>query len=180
MTGGGPDHGRRHGRFYGAQGGQRDWDGHDQMAERQALRVLAGAQSQQPHHRWEGHEAQRPSPAPTGPRRHCVWLPTGCTAPTAPWGPSCAGRKHTWEHPRPSPPRLTSWPASSAPCFGAGRLTRMPARSTAKRNIVKERCAPPSGGQRNWATSLSRHPMKWVIPAEAGIWSRNPTILDFG
>ncbi len=49
-----------------------------------------------------------------------------------------------------------------------------------KRNIVKGRCPPPSGGQRNWATSLSRHPMKWVIPAEAGIWSRNPTILDFG
>ena len=44
--------------------------------------------------------AQRPSPAPTGPRRHCAWPPTGCTAPTAPWAPSCAGRKRTWERPK--------------------------------------------------------------------------------
>ena len=28
----------------------------------------------------------------------------------APWAPSCAGRKPTWERPRPSPPRPTSWP----------------------------------------------------------------------
>ena len=39
-----------------------------------------------------GNGAARPSPAPTGPRRPCVWRPTRCTAP-APWAPSCAGRK---------------------------------------------------------------------------------------
>ena len=40
--------------------------------------------------------------------RHCVWRPTRCTVPTAPWGRSCAGRKPTWERPRPSPPPPTS------------------------------------------------------------------------
>ena len=38
-------------------------------------------------------------------------------------GPSCAARKHTWEHPRPSPPQLTSWRDSSTPCCASGRTT---------------------------------------------------------
>ena len=46
--------------------------------------------------------ANRAAPKP------CVSLPTGSTALTAPWAPSCAGRSRTWECPRPSPPRLTS------------------------------------------------------------------------
>ena len=32
------------------------WHGHDEMAQRQALRVLVGAESQQPHHRRPGHQ----------------------------------------------------------------------------------------------------------------------------
>ena len=47
-----------------------------------------------------GSSAPRPSPAQTGPPRPCVWRPTRCTAATAPWVPSCAGRKPTWERPR--------------------------------------------------------------------------------
>ena len=41
---------------HGPEGDQRDWHGHDEMGERQALRVLAGAESQQPYHRWQGHQ----------------------------------------------------------------------------------------------------------------------------
>ena len=92
---------------------QRDWHGYDEMAQRQALRVLAGAEPQQPYHRWQGQELKDQAQRQPGPRRHCTWPPTGCTAPTALWAPSCAGRKRTWERPRPSPPPPTSWPGSS-------------------------------------------------------------------
>ena len=47
----------------------------------------------------------RPSPAPTVPRRHCVWRPTRCTAPTAPWAPFCAGREPNWARLNPNPPK---------------------------------------------------------------------------
>ena len=46
----------------------------------------------------------------------CGWRPTRCTAPTAPWVPSCAGRSRTWDCPRPSRRRRTSWPGSSTRC----------------------------------------------------------------
>ena len=39
---GGPDPHRRRGRLHGPESDQRDWHGHDQMAQRQALRILAG------------------------------------------------------------------------------------------------------------------------------------------
>ena len=35
-------------------------------------------------------------------RRHCVWRPTRCIAPTVPWAPSCAARKSNWARQRPS------------------------------------------------------------------------------
>ena len=54
--GGGPDPNRRRGCVHGPEGGQRDWHRHDEMAQRQALRVLAGAQPEQPHHRRQGHQ----------------------------------------------------------------------------------------------------------------------------
>ena len=54
--GGGPDPHRRRGRLHGPEGGQRDWRRHDQMAQRQALRVLVGAEPEQPHHRRQGHQ----------------------------------------------------------------------------------------------------------------------------
>ena len=56
--GSGPDPDRRRGRVHGPEGHQRDWHRHDEMAQRQALRVLAGAEPQQPHHRWEGDQLQ--------------------------------------------------------------------------------------------------------------------------
>ena len=53
---GGPDPDRWDRRLHGLEGDQRDWHGHDQMAQRKALRVLAGAEPPQPHHRRQGHE----------------------------------------------------------------------------------------------------------------------------
>ena len=51
------------------------------------------AESQQPHHRRPGHQLEDQTQRQPGRARHCVWRPTRCTAPTAPWAPSCAGRK---------------------------------------------------------------------------------------
>ena len=51
---GGPDPNRRRGRFHGVEGGQRNRHGHDEMAQRQTLRILVGTQPQQPYHRWRG------------------------------------------------------------------------------------------------------------------------------
>ena len=42
--------------FHGVEGGQRSRHGHDEMGERQTLRILVGTQPQQPHHRWQSHE----------------------------------------------------------------------------------------------------------------------------
>ena len=70
--------------------------------------------------------SSKTKPAPTVRRRHCVWRPTRCTAPTAPWVPSCAARRHRWVRPRPSPPRPTSWLASSIPCCATARSTWTP------------------------------------------------------
>ena len=109
--------------------------------------------------------AQRPSPAPTGPRRHCAWPPTGCTAPTAPWAPSCAGRKRTWERPRPSPPRRTSWPGSSIPCCATARTTWMLAPNTTRANISTVRCVRPSAGRPNLATNWCQCPMLRACPS---------------
>ena len=99
--GSGPDRDRRGGGVHGPEGHQRDRHRHDEMAQRQALRVLAGAQSQQPHHRRPGHQLKDQTQRQPGRRGLCVWRPTRCTAPTVPWAPSCAGRKPTWERPRP-------------------------------------------------------------------------------
>ena len=84
---------------------------------------------------------------------------TRCTAPTLPWAPSCAGRRRRWVRPKPSPPRRTSWPGSSIPCCGTARSTWMLAPNITKVNISSGRCARPSVGQRNWATSWCLYPM---------------------
>ena len=42
--------------LHGAEGDQRGGDGHDPLAQRQALRLLAGAEPQQPHHRRESNQ----------------------------------------------------------------------------------------------------------------------------
>ena len=85
--------------------------------------------------------------------KRCVWRPTRCTAPTAPWAPSCAGRKPIWERPRRSLPRPTSWLASSIPCCATATSTRMPARNTTRDSISSGRCVRQSAGRHNWATS---------------------------
>ena len=95
--------------------------------------------------------SSKTKPAPTGPRRPCVWPPTRCTAPAAPWAPSCAGRKPTWERPRPSPPPPTSWPGSSIPCCATAGSTRMLALNTTRDNISSGRCLRPNAGRPNWA-----------------------------
>ena len=103
--------------------------------------------------------SSKTKPSANRARRPCVWRPTRCTAPTAPWAPSCAGRKPTWDRPRPSPPPLTSWPGSSTPCCATARRTWMPAQSTTKASIVKGRSAPPSGVPPSWATNWCPYPM---------------------
>ena len=92
-------------------------------------------------------------------RRPCVWRPTRCIAPTAPWAPSCAGRKRNWERPRPSPPRPTSWPGSSIPCCATVRNTWMPARNTTRDSISSGRCVRHNVGRLNWATGWCPCPM---------------------
>ena len=46
-----PDPYRRHRRLHRPEGDQRDWHRHDQMAQRQAFRLLAGAEPGPAHHR---------------------------------------------------------------------------------------------------------------------------------
>ena len=108
----------------------------------------------------------------TGPRRHCAWPPTGCTAPTAPWAPSCAGRKRTWERPRPSPPQRISWPGSSIPCCVTARSTRTLAPNTTRVSISSERCVRPSGGAAQLGYQLvpiSDAPEEHTTPASPGV-----------
>ena len=76
-----------------------------------------------------------------------------CTAPAALSAPSCAGRKPTWVRPRPSPPPRTSWPGSSIPCCATARSTWMLGPNTTRASISSGRCARPSAGRHNWATS---------------------------
>ena len=108
--------------------------------------------------------SSRPSPARAGRPQHCVWRPTRCTAPTAPWAPSCAGRRHRWVRPRPSPPRHISWRGSSTPCCATARSTWMLAPNTTKVSINSARCARPSDGRPNWATSWCLFPMTRDTP----------------
>ena len=58
---------------------------------------------------------------------------------------------HLGALPRPSRPRRTSWPGSSIPRYAMDRSTWTPAQNTTSVSIVKERCAPPSGGRLYWA-----------------------------
>ena len=85
--------------------------------------------------------------------------PTRCTAPTAPWAPSCAGRRHRWVRPRPSPPRPTSWLAASIPCCATAKSTWTLVRNTTNVDISSGRCAQRSVGRRNWAISWCPCPM---------------------
>ena len=83
------------------------------------------------------------------------------TAPTAPWAPSCAGRRPTWERPRPSLPRRTSWPGSSTPCCATARSTWTLARNTTRLNTGIGPCAPQNTGRRNWDMSWCQYQVPW-------------------
>ena len=139
MTGVDLDPDRRRGGVHSPEGDQRDWRRHDQMAQRQALRLLAGAEPQQPRHRRPGHQLKDQAQRQPGGGGLASGRQRACTAPTAPWAPSCAGRKPTWERPRPSPPPPTSWPGSSIPCCATARNTSMPARNTTRDSISRGR-----------------------------------------
>ena len=66
--------------------------------------------------------------------------------------------------PRPSPPRPTSWLASSIPCCATARRTWTPGPNTTNVDITSGRCAPPSDGRRNWATNWFPCPMPGTAP----------------
>ena len=91
--------------------------------------------------------------------RRYGWRPMRYTAPTAPWEPSCAGRKPIWERPRPSRPRRISWSGSSTPCCATDSDTWTLAPNTTSVSIAKGRCTPPGVARHNWATSWCRYPM---------------------
>ena len=69
-------------------------------------------------------------------------------------------KAHLGARPRPSPPRPTSWPGSSTPCCAMARSTWMLVRNTTRDSISSGRCAPPSVGRPNWATSWCPSPMR--------------------
>ncbi len=83
--------------------------------------------------------------------------------------PSCAGRKPTWERPRPSRRQRTSWPASSIPCSDTANSTWTLAPNTTNVSISSGHCAPPSVEPPNWATSWRPCPMVstilWACPS---------------
>ena len=149
--------------FTGVKGGQRGRHGHDEMGERQTLRILVGTSAPTTASPVAGSSAQRPRPAPTGQPKLCVWRPTRYTAPTVPWAPSCAGRKPIWERLRPSRRRPTSWPVSSTRCCGTASSTWMPEPNTTRVSISIGHCALQNGGPRNSATSWYPYQMPWHL-----------------
>ena len=66
--------------------------------------------------------------------------------------------------PRPSPPRPTSWPASSILCCATARTTWMLAPNTTRVNISSGRCALRNGGLPNWDTNWCPCPMLPTTP----------------
>ena len=108
--------------------------------------------------------------------RHCGWRPMPCIAPTAPSVPSCAARRPSWERPRPSRRRRTSWPGSSTPCCATARDTWMPEPSTTRVSTAKGRCGPRSGERRNLGyrlvpTADAPRPRPWTAHGHRGDWS---------
>ena len=55
-------------------------------------------------------------------------------------------RRPTWEHPRPSPPRRTSWPGSSTPCCATASNMWTPERNTTSNSIAEGHCTQPGVG----------------------------------
>ena len=53
-----------------------------------------------PDNRVTGGKVISPKTKPSASRRRrlCVWPPTRCIAPSAPWVPFCAGRRPSWEY----------------------------------------------------------------------------------
>ena len=118
----------------------------------------------------QGHELKDQGQQQPG-GRHCGWRPTRCIAPTAPWAPSCAGRKPIWERPRPLRPRPTSWPGSSTPCC-AQRDTWMLELNTMRVSTGRGRCGPRSRERRSWATSWCPYQKPWHRLCPTHRWRR--------
>ena len=105
----------------------------------------------------------RPSPRPTGLPPPSAWLPTAFTAATPPWAPSCGARKPTWESPRPSRLRPTSWPDCSTSCSKTGPPTWTRGSSTMSALIGNGPWPPSAARSRHLGISSwksSRYPPK--------------------
>ena len=83
--GSGPERDRRDRRLHRAQGDKRDGDRHDQVADSQALRLVAGSVSEQQNHRRQG--AKLAQHAEREPRRNCTASGSELAAPIR----QCAG-----------------------------------------------------------------------------------------
>ena len=129
------------------------------MAQRQALRVLAGAEPRQPYHRWQGQELK--DQAQRQPGRGGIAHVRQRAAPLRqrPGRVPAPEESRTWGRPRPSPPRRTSWPGSSIPCCATAKNTWMLAPNTTRASISTVRCARPNGGRPNSATNWCPCPM---------------------
>ena len=121
---------------------------HDQMAHGQALRLMAGAEPQQPDHRRQSHELKD-----KGQRQPGGGAASGGQRAAPLWVHSCGGRKPTWVRSKPLRPRPTSWLGSFTPCCVTVKDTWTPEHSTTRISVVIGRCAPRSTERRNWATS---------------------------
>ena len=139
------------------------------MANGQALRFLAGAESQQPHHRQQGH--QLPDQGHANRAAAALRLAAmPCIAPTARWAPSCAARRPSWERPRPSRRRRTSWPGSSTPCCATARDTWMPEPSTTsvpRKGVAGREAESGATGLPAGADGRCSRPRPWMPTATA-------------
>ena len=133
--------------FTAFESDQRSRHGHDEMAQRQALRVLAGAESQQPHHRWEGDQLQdqaqrqpcRGSPASGGQRAASLrQRPGRLPAPeeSAP-GRAQSHHRHRAQAGQAHLHHAALWPG----------VRGMLAPNTTNDSISSGRCAQPSAGR---------------------------------
>ena len=93
-----------------------------------------------PNNRITGGRVISSKTKPTGPRRRCVWRPTRCTAPTVLWGAFLRRKKAHL-----GAPKAITATAQANTWTLAPNITKV--------SISSGRCARPSVGRPNWATS---------------------------